>query len=147
MLKTFKEYLETGIARKRTPDILRAEDLTRDSKNRKNFLERIKKNLEIKDEEANYIIEQVYDILIGLIRAKMFLDGFEASGNNAHEAEVSYLRELKFLDEEVSSMNELRMFRNGIKYYGKRYTKEHAEKSIDFMNNLLTKLNRILKVS
>ena len=49
------------------------------------------------EENANDIIENCYNILIGLIRSKMLLQGFNSSGSWAHEAEISYLRELKFI--------------------------------------------------
>ena len=147
MLRSFKEYLEVGIVRKRSLNINRAENLIKNSKGRKDLLDRVLLKVEIKESDANYIIEQVYDILIELIRAKLFLDGFEASGNNAHEAEVSYLKELNFLDEEISLMNELRTFRNGVKYYGKQYTLEQSELSIKFLNSILPKLKKILKLT
>jgi len=36
-----------------------------------------------------------------LIRAKMLIDGFNASGHGAHEAEVSYTRKVGFKETEV----------------------------------------------
>ena len=59
-------------------------------------------------------IEKMYDILIELIRAKMLKDGFKAHGEGAHEAEVSYMRKIGFNELDISFMNELRYFRNGI---------------------------------
>ena len=91
------------------------------------------------------MIEEIYDILIELIRAKMLINGFEASGNFAHESEVSYLRELKFTDYETNLMNELRQFRNGIKYYGKRYKKEDAQILIKFLNNFYPNFAKLFK--
>ncbi len=143
-MKNFKEYLAKGIARKVSQNKPRAYSLIEDSEKRENFLNRAIKNINLSNDNANYFIEEVYDILISITRAKMFIDGFEASGNNAHEAEVSYLKEIKFLDFEINLMNEIRRFRNGIKYYGKRYTKEEAEKIIDFMNSLLPKLKKLV---
>lgn len=143
-MKNFKEYLAKGIARKVSQNKPRAYSLIEDSEKRENFLNRAIKNINLSNDNANYFIEEVYDILISITRAKMFIDGFEASGNNAHEAEVSYLKEIKFLDFEINLMNEIRRFRNGIKYYGKRYTKEEAEKIIDFMNSFLPKLKKLV---
>jgi hypothetical protein len=144
---TFEEYIKRGIVRKRTTNFERASALIENSKNRQNFLRKILSKIKIEDSDANNIIEQIYDILIELIRAKMFIDGFEASGRSAHEAEVAYLKILNLLEEEINLMDELRMFRNGVKYYGKRYTKEQAERSLEFMNNFLPKLNNILKIT
>ena len=43
------------------------------------------------------------------------------------------MKKIGFLDEDMYFMNELRHFRNGIKYYGKRFDKEYANKTIKFM--------------
>jgi hypothetical protein len=75
----------------------------------------------------------------------MFLDGFYASGNYAHEAEVSYLRVLGFNDFEINTMDGIRQFRNGTKYYGKKHTQEEALSTIEFMNKFLPKLKTILE--
>ncbi len=75
-----------------------------------------------------------------LIRAKLLLKGYSASGSHAHEGEISYLKEIGFPDNDISFLNESRYFRNGITYYGKIMTKEYAEKVFDFLNKILPKL-------
>lgn len=145
MSKSFEEYLLENIARKITSNKERANSLIEDSDKREEFLKEAISKIEITDNNANYFIEEVYDILISLIRAKMLINGYMASGNYAHEAEVSYLIELKFTDYERNIMDEIRKFRNGIKYYGKRYKKEEAEKTLNFMNSILPKLKNLLK--
>ncbi len=75
-----------------------------------------------------------------LVRAKMLLAGYNSSGQGAHEAEVSYLRELKFSENEIEFANQLRYFRNGITYYGKVFGKEYALKVIDFLDKIYPKL-------
>jgi len=141
-LRDFDEYILEGIVRKINPDKKRANSLISDSNKRNLFLNQILKFITITDDNANYVIEEIYDILIGLIRAKMLLSGYSASGNYAHEAEVSYLKNLNFKDYEINLINEIRQFRNGIKYYGKMYKKEEAEKSINFLNSTLPKLKK-----
>jgi len=46
------------------------------------------------------------------------------------------MRKIGFNELDVSFMNELRYFRNGIKYYGKRLDKKYAEKVLKFLNRL-----------
>ena len=94
----------------------------------------------LKEENANDVIENCYNILMSLIRANLFKKGYSASELNAHEAEISYLFELNFLEEEINFMNELRYFRNGILYYGKELNKEYAEKVISFLKKMYKKL-------
>ena len=144
-LRYFKEYLAEGISRKVTTNIQRAKSLIEDSNKRHIFLTQIIKSVSITDDNANYFIEEVYDILISLIRAKMFIEGYEASGNYSHQAEVSYLRELTFSEAEINIMDEIRQFRNGIKYYGRRYTKNEADNCLNFLNSMLPKLKKLVE--
>ncbi|MFH1971873.1 MAG: hypothetical protein ABIJ18_00160 [archaeon] len=59
----------------------------------------------------------------------------------SHEAEVAYLRNLGFSEKKIEFMNQLRYFRNGIKYYGKEFDKEYAQKVIIFLDKAYAKLN------
>lgn len=67
-----------------------------------------------------------------LIRAKMLLDGYNASGVGAHEAEVSYTRKLEFNEKDIQFLDQLRYYRNGMLYYGTILDKEYSEKVIEF---------------
>jgi len=80
-----------------------------------------------------------------LIRAKMLIDGFKSSGYNAHEAEVSYLRNLGFPETDVRFANELRYIRNQIKYYGKITDSEYARKVLEFFDKTYPKLKKFLE--
>jgi len=132
-LRKFEEFLKKGIIKKQSSNKNISNDLISESERKFNSLKNILDKIGIDDENANDIIEYCYDILIKLIRAKMLLQGFSSSGVGAHEAEVSYLRNLGFLEEDVNLMNQLRYFRNGIMYYGKRFDKKNAEKILKFL--------------
>lgn len=144
-LKEFDEFIKLGIMRKRTPDISRARSLINESEKRKKFLEEMSNKIQISDDNANYFIENSYDTLIELIRAKILTDGFSSSGEGAHEAEVSYMKVIGFQEKETRFMNDLRYYRNGIKYYGKSFDKEYGEKVLDFLNKIFIKLKKIAK--
>jgi hypothetical protein len=75
----------------------------------------------------------------------MFLEGFSSSGKGAHEAEISYLKKVKFKESEIFFLNELRYFRNSVIYYGKILDKEYAEKVFDFLNKIYSKLIYLCK--
>ncbi len=142
--KPFGEYLDKGIIRKILPDKSRARFLIEEANNSfQGLKERIEK-IGINDKNSNSIIKDCYDIIMELIRAKLLIEGYKSSGLFAHEAEVSYLRELKFSNNEVSFLNEMRYFRNSVTYYGKILNKEYAEKVFKFMENLLPRLYQIL---
>jgi len=142
-LKDFEEYIKQGIVKKQGKDVSRAENLTKESERKFSSLKIYMNKIGINNENANDIIENCYNILIGLIRSKMLLQGFNSSGFGAHEAEISYLRELKFPEIEVSFANQLRYFRNGIMYYGKRFDKEYAEKVFKFLTKVYPKLLKL----
>lgn len=144
-LKKFDEFLETGIARRREPDQARANSLITEALKRNTFFSEVVKKIEITDENANYYIENSYDILIELIRAKILQDGFYCSGEGAHEAEVAYMEKLGFSEADIRFMNDLRYFRNGILYYGKRFDKEYADKVLKFLQANFEKLVKLSK--
>lgn len=144
-IKSFDEFIEEGIAKKQSPDKSRANFLINEADTSLEGLnERIKK-IGINEKNANSIIKDSYDIIMGLVRARMLLDGYNASGFGAHEAEVSYLRALGFIENDVQFANQLRFFRNGMLYYGKVMDKEYAQKVLDFLGKVYPRLKNLLK--
>jgi hypothetical protein len=138
--KEFESYLKEGIIKKVSPDKSRAEFLIEESNVSLEGLNERIKLIGINNKNANSIIKDCYDIIMELIRAKLFLGGYSSSGSYAHEAEVAYLYELKFEEKNILFLNELRYFRNSIMYYGKILDKEYAEKVYTFLINMLKKL-------
>lgn len=141
-LKTFGEYLKEGTARKQSPNKLRARSLISESEDSYKILLSFVKKIGIDDSNANHIIKNAYDIIMELIRAKMLSDGFGTTGKGAHEAEVSYLAEIGFGNKDVEFANELRYFRNGIMYYGKKFDKAYAEKVLEFLRRICPLLKK-----
>ncbi len=135
----FKYYIEKKIARKVFPNKPRAEFLIHEAEESFEGLNERIKIIGINEKNANSIIKDCYDIIMEKIRAKLFLDGYSASGNFAHESEIAYLKNLGFPENEISFLNELRYFRNSITYYGKILDKEYAEKVYNFLNKFLKK--------
>jgi hypothetical protein len=139
----FDYYLKEKIARKQSPNIPRAEFLIRETK--KSFIglkNRVEK-LGIDEFNANSIIKDIHDIIIEKVRAKMLIEGYNTSGNFAHEAEVAYMKNLGFSEFEISFVNELRQSRNGINYYGKLYDKDYAKSCYEFLLELNHKLDKL----
>ena len=123
-LKNFKEYIKRGIIKKHSLDKSRAMSLIEDSERDRDFLTDISKKIGINDEGANTIIKGSYDVLMGLIRAKLLLQGFKET--------------------EVQFADQLRWSRNGILYYGRKFDKEYAEKVLVFLNKNYPKLKKTL---
>ena len=138
--KEFEYYVQRGIIKKQAPDKPRAEFLLKETETSLKGLKNRVKIMNIDEFNANSIIKDCYDIIIEIIRAKLLLKGYSASGNYAHEGEISYLKKLGFPDSEISFLNELRYFRNSITYYGKILDKEYALKVFNFLNKVYPKL-------
>lgn len=139
-LKMFEEYLEEGIVKKQTPDNLRASSLIKEAERKSNSLKIMMDKVGLEDNNANDFIEDCYDVLINLIRARMLVKGYGSFGAGAHEAEVSYLRTMGAQESDVQFANQLRYFRNGILYYGKQFDKEYAQKVLKFLEKMKKRL-------
>lgn len=142
-LRTFEEYVNSKIITKKSPDLLRAKSLIDEAKQRKIYVDSVLNKIGVHNENANYVIESCYDIIMEVIRSKLMINGYFSMGEAAHEAEISYLRNLKFREEDIRFLNDLRFFRNGILYYGKKFDKDYAEKVVKFMNENYDKLLRL----
>tara|TARA_Y100000296_G_C5172602_1_gene258127 strand:- start:1546 stop:1998 length:453 start_codon:yes stop_codon:yes gene_type:complete len=143
--KEFEYYLKKGVIRKSSQNKPRAKFLIKESEISLEGLKERIKIIGINDKNANSIIKDCYDIIMELIRAKLFLEGYNSSGSYAHEAEISYLKKVKFKESEIFFLNELRYFRNSVTYYGKILDKEYAGKVFDFLNKIHSKLISLYK--
>ncbi|HLC49817.1 MAG TPA: hypothetical protein VJI97_00130 [Candidatus Nanoarchaeia archaeon] len=143
-LKKFEEFVAAGFAKKQTPNRERAKSLAEEAANKHKFLNIAIKSIPNEKMNANFIIESCYDILMELIRAKMFIDGFNSK--NSHEAEIAYTEKLGFSEAEMRFMDELRYSRNGIKYYGRTFDAEYSKKSLEFLEKTIPKLIKILSL-
>ncbi|MEK6844656.1 MAG: hypothetical protein AABX44_00180 [Nanoarchaeota archaeon] len=144
MPKKFKEYIEEGIIKKIISDKEKAKFLIAESEKSLRGLNKRIKLMGIDEENTNSIIKDIYDIIMELVRAKLLIEGYKSSGQFSHEAEVSFLIELGFSDNEVLFLNQLRYSRNSIIYYGKILNKEYAKKAYGFLNKIYPKLSRII---
>jgi hypothetical protein len=144
-VKNFEEFIKNRVIKKQSPDKSRAEFLIKESGQNYRLLMEMLDKLKISDNNANMFIKSCYDILMELIRAKMLLEGCNASGFGAHEAEVSYLRVLEFSENDVQFADQMRFFRNGMLYYGTILDKEYAEKVLEFTGKTYHKIKELLK--
>lgn len=146
MIKSFEEYQKEGIAKSVKINRERAKSLIIESERKMHSLNQRIEKLGIDNENANDYVEYCYDIIMHLVRAKLFSDGYSASGQGAHEAEVSYLRKLGFEENDVKFADQLRFFRNGILYYGTLFDREYAEKVIAFLKRIYPRLKSLNKI-
>ena len=139
-MKDFEEYIEEGVARKITPDMERSKSLLEESRRKYDSLLTNIEKLGIDDDNANDYVEYCYNIILFLIRSRMLKHGYKTSGEGAHEAEVSFSSKLGSSESEIRFLDQLRYFRNGILYYGKRFDKEYALMVIKFTKKIFKRL-------
>lgn len=143
-IRPFEEFINERIVKKQSPDRSRASFLMNEAEQSYVYLfEKINK-LGVSDNNANDFLKSCYDILMELVRARMLLHGYNASGFGAHEAEVSYLRILGFNENDVQFADQMRFFRNGILYYGTRLDAEYAQKVIEFTKKNYKKIREMI---
>lgn len=145
-MKQFEEYIRDGIVRKVAKNKERAKSLIEESQRKMVSLKERLEKIGIKDENANDYVEYGYDTIMQLVRARLYLDGYSASGQGAHEAEVSYLRKLDFTENEVQFADKLRYFRNGILYYGTSLDGEYAKKVAEFTKKIHPRLKEKCRI-
>ncbi len=145
IVKKFGEFIEEGVAKKQTPDRSRANFLADESAKSYAFLLEIVKRYGITAQNANTVIKLSYDIIMELTRACMLKEGYNASGQGAHEAEVSYFREMGFEEIDIQFADQMIYFRNGITYYGKQLDAEYAKNVFAFLNKTYLKLKEMAK--
>jgi hypothetical protein len=143
-LKLFEEFLKEEIVKKVSINKERSKSMIKESERKMLSLKEQLEKIGIKNENANDYVEYCYDIILYLIRAKLYLEGYSASGMGAHEAEVSFLRNLGFSGKEVQLMDQMRYFRNGILYYGTSLDKEYADKVVEFTRKAYSKLKKLM---
>ena len=144
-VKHFDEYKREGIVKQSSKNKERSRSLVIESERKMISLKERLVKLGVKNENANDYVEYCYDIIMHLVRAKLQLEGYLASGQGAHEAEVSYMRVLGFTENDVQFADQIRFFRNGILYYGTQLDKAYAEKVIEFTKRLYPKLKEMAK--
>ncbi len=138
-MKNFEEYLKKGLVKTCKENITRVRSILEEADKRLRFFNAI----QISEESANYIIENMYDVIRELIEAKMLLDGYKSY---SHEATVSYLKKLGFSSSEVEFMDESRDIRNQTKYYGHLANAEYAKKVSEFANKAYPRLKALIKI-
>lgn len=143
-IRNFNEFVRENVVKKQSIDKSRAEFLVKEAENSYNILLELISKIKLEENNSNMFIKYCYDILMELIRAKMLLDGYNASGFGAHEAEVAYMRVLGFNEKDVQFTDQIRFFRNGMLYYGTILDKVYAEKVIGFTKKMYLELKSIL---
>ena len=145
-LRPFEEFVKDGVVKRIAVNKERAKSLVSESERKMRSIKMQLEKIGLNEDNANDYVEYCFDSIMNMVREKLYLKGYSASGLGAHEAEVSYLRELGFTEKDIQFADQLRYFRNGILYYGTSLDKEYATKVLEFKNKAYPKLKELLKV-
>ncbi len=145
-IKQFEEFIKEGIVKKVSINTQRAKSLTITSERKRNSLNEHIEKIGVNDTNANDYIEYCYDLILGLIRAKLCIAGYNASGLKAHEAEIAYMQILNFDIQEIKFLDQVRYYRNGILYYGTFIDAEYANKVIIFTKKIYPQLRKLIDI-
>ena len=136
-MRTFEEFVQHNIVRKKKKDELLAQNILQGAQHRKNILE---KYLPLNEETSVQIIEGCYDIIRELIEATLSKEGYKTY---SHEAAVAYFAYLGFGKADVDFLDTLREVRNGTKYYGKLVMFDYAKRVKEFLERHYSRLLKI----
>ena len=81
-LKRFDKFIDEGLVKRQTPNRERVASLVEESETKREFLRVSIENIPPEEMSPNFIVDYCYDILMELIRARMFLDGFNAGSSH-----------------------------------------------------------------
>ena len=119
-------------------DIARAKDLFNITKERIDIIKILPRDKPYK------ILEEYYEILLGLITALMYLDGYKTL---SHVSAIDYLsKNYKLISRnQIRIIDSIRKIRHGIVYYGKKVKEEYLINNEDEIKNIIFLLDKSVK--
>ena len=141
MINSFKNYINIGYVKKKTPDPEEAKSLLEKAKNRLEYT----KSREINDKNSQFVLEDAYQSIRESAQALMSVKGFKPY---SHEATISFIKEFyssDFNEEELHKFDRFRQLRNDYVYKAKSVTNEDAKSSVLFAIEFIYQVNLLLK--
>ncbi len=116
----------------------RAQDLFNISKERLDIIKILPKDKPYK------ILEEYYEIVLGLITAIMYVDGYKTL---SHVSAINYIsKNCKTLsNNQVRIIDTMRKLRHGVVYYGKKVKEEYLTNNESEIKNIISILNKCVK--
>ncbi len=139
-----KEYLDWEkckqemLAKRINPDKDMAASLIESARDRKATVALLPLNETTKET----VISLHYDILREILEALSIVNGYKIYN---HECYTYFLKKILNDEESSQEFDSLRKLRNGINYYGKHVILEDAKQAIESCENILRKIEKILK--
>ena len=138
-MKRFEEFLATNDVRNTSPDLALAKSLRQDAEQSVKLI----LSLELKEESATLVFEQVYEAIRACADALLAIEGFKSY---SHLATISFLAkysEMTMFD--ISKLDNAGEKRNLSRYYAKQVTLQETRDLITLYAHLKPKLDAIFK--
>ena len=136
MVFEFEYYIKENLVKKKSVDVNEADALMRKAEERFEFSI---KTREINGNTASFIFEDIYECLREASQSLMSLKGYKPY---SHEALVSFLKSLNFLESDFEMFNRYRILRNKTVYGGERISVEKCKEVLDFLVLFFPKLKK-----
>ena len=140
MVFEFEHYVEKNLVKKKSVDVNEADALMRKAEERLEFSIKIRK---INEQTASFIFEDIYECLREASQSLMSLKGYKPY---SHEALISFLKILNFLESDIGIFNGYRILRNKTIYGGERISVEKCKEALNFLVLFLPKLKKEFEV-
>ncbi len=138
-MKRFEEFIATNDVRKTSPDAGLARSLRKDAEQRVKLM----LSMELKEESATLVFEQVYEALRACADAILTVEGFKSY---SHLATISFLQKCPELTaQELAQFDNAREKRNLARYYAKQVTVQETKDLFQFYAVIKPKLDAIFQ--
>ena len=141
MINSFKNYLELGKVRRKTPDPEEAKALLDKAQDRLEYI----KDKEINAKTAKFVLEDSYEAVREAAQALMSVKGFKPY---SHEATISFIKEFYgkvFSEEDIHLFDHFRQLRNDSIYKAINIMEADAKSSLVFARQFIKKTKTIKK--
>lgn len=93
------------------------------------------------------VAKEYYDLIRELISIALLLDGYKTYGEGAHRKTIEYLSKhyKEFTEQDISTIEELRILRNRIAYDGFFLKKEYLTRKEAVLESVIQKLRELIK--
>lgn len=139
MVYPFNYYLKKKLIKRSKGSASEAQALLKRAKARMEYVE----NQEIKEDNAVFIFEDIYEALREAIQSLLAVKGYKPY---SHEALVAFMKEFyqkEFTTQEIETFNRYRIIRNNIVYRASSIDAKEAEKALQYVKKMISKIGEI----
>ena len=134
MINSFRNYLDEGKVKRKTPDYIEAKALLESAGERLSFA----KSIKITRQNANFILEAAYEASRETAQSFMSAKGYKPY---SHEATISFVKDFlkEFNQDEIAEFDRFRQIRNDSIYKAVKVSEKDAADRLSFSEKFIKK--------